>query len=283
MSQQFPLFDKIINVQLVQKSGVSTYIPCPKTGRKPTISVSGKILPSPILSELTLRVTNLLTGDTPLDAYKYLKIEAGYADSLSATIEGEVVNAYQETPGPDGVTIFHMLLGYFTNWVNVTGSLQWPAGTSINTILQSCATLLEMTVKTTLPESLQSAVPYSFSGSVGKFLSDMATALGFTVYPNGPYLMAFYANEDTRLYHSIKYLTTPPRHEAYGYNLTAPWDPTVRPGDIVVVDTRYVRQTFGGAQVGNPTTNFIVQTVSFDFSTTDETNSMVILATAAAT
>jgi len=80
------LFDKIINVTLVKKDGESDYIRCPKVGRKPTINFRGKILPSPVLSDLELRITNLDTGDTPLDAYKYLKIQAGYADSLNTTI-----------------------------------------------------------------------------------------------------------------------------------------------------------------------------------------------------
>lgn len=278
----FPLFDKIINITLTQKTGETSFILCPKAGRKPSINVSGKILPSPILSDVDVRMVNLYTGDTPLDAYKYLKFEAGYAGSLSATVEGEVVNAYQETPGPDGITVFKMLLGGFTNWTNATMSLNWPAGTGVNTILQSLASLLQLTLKSTLEDTLQTAVPWSFTGLVKDFLNHIAKVLNVTVYPSGPFLFAYAVGGGTGIIHVIKYLTTPPRHEAYGYNLTAPWDPTIRPGDTITVDTRYMRQTYGGAQVGNSQTDFIVQTVSFDFGTTDETNSMIVLATAAA-
>lgn len=280
----FPLFDKIINVTLKQKTGEISYIQCPRIGRKPTINISGKILPSPILSEIDLRITNLFTGDTPLDAYKYLKIEAGYAGDLKATIEGEVVNAYQETPGPDGITVFKMLQGYFTNWTNVTGSNQWTAGDGVNTVLGYLAGLLGLELKSTLPDSLQIAAPsgWNFTGLVKDFLIDLASRLNIYIYPSGPFLIVYDSKGSSGIFHTLKYFITPPRHEAYGYNLTAPWDPTIRPGDILTVDTRYMRQTYGGAQVGNSQTNFIANTISFDFGTTDETNSMIILAVAAA-
>lgn len=282
VGNQFPLFDKIINLTLTQKNGETSYIRFPKVGRKPTINVSGKILPSPILSDLDVRLTNLYTGDTPLDAYKYLKFEAGYAGSLSSTIEGEVVNAYQETPGPDGITVFKMLLGGFTNWTNATMSLNWPAGIGVNTILASLANLLQITLKSSVSDSLTTAVPWSFTGLVKDFISQISKTLNLTVYPAGPFLIAYGVGGSTGIIHIIKYLITPPRHEAYGYNFTAPWDPTIRPGDVCQVDTRYMRQTYGGAQIGNSQTSFIAQTISFDFGTTDETNSMIVLATAAA-
>lgn len=279
IGNQFPLFDKIVNITLTQKTGESSYVLCPKTGRKPTINVSGKIWPSPILADLDVRITNLYTGDTPLDAYKYLKFEAGYAGSLAATIEGEVVNAYQETPGPDGVTVFKMLQGGFTNWTNVTMSQNWPAGTSVNSILSDLAGMLQLSLKTTVSASLQTAVPWSFTGLVKDFLTQISTVLNITLYPSGPFLVAYQVGGNTGLVHVIQHFITAPRHEASGYNFTSPWDPTLRPGDVVLVDTRYMRQTYGGAQVGNLQTRFIAQTISFDFGTTDETNSMIVLAT----
>jgi hypothetical protein len=291
------LFDKIINVKLfaVGSNGIgesvtlgngqtailSSYIQCPRVGRKPTINFRGKILPSPILSDLELRITNLYTGDTPLDAYKYLKIEAGYAGALSSSVEGEVVNAYQETPGPDGVTVFVMLLGFFTNWSNVTTTLFFPDGVKINTVLSACASSLGMTLKSFIPDSLVSQISYSFTGLVSRFISDLAAALGITVFPDGSVLKAFEKAGSTDKHHVMRYFINAPKHEAYGYNLSAPWNPDIRPGDILDIDTRFVRQTFGGAQVGSQNTAFITQTVSFDFSTTDDTNSMTIIATAA--
>lgn len=277
----FPLFDKIINVELMQKTGETTYIETPKIGRKPTINVSGKILPSPILSDIDLRMTNLITGDVPLDAYKYLKIQAGYAGSLNATIQAEVVNAYQETPGPDGITVFKMLLGGFTNWTNVTISNQWNAGTQLKTVLQFLAQALSLTLQSTLPDSMALQSNWAFTGLAKDFIAKIAQTLNINIYPSGPFLVAFAINGNTGVEHVIRYLITPPRHEAYGYNFTAPWDPTLRPGDICIVDSRYMRQTYGGAQVSGGQTMFVAQTVSFDFGTTDDTNSMIVLAVSA--
>jgi hypothetical protein len=295
---QTKLFDKIINVKLFavgsnvvagetvtlgngQIAVLSSYIQCPRTGRKPSINFRGKILPSPILSDLELRITNLYTGDVPLDAYKYLRIEAGYAGALSSSVEGEVVNAYQETPGPDGVTVFVMLLGFFTNWSNITRTLQWPSGTKINAILSECAVALGMTLKSFISDALLSQVSYSFTGLVSRFLSDLASGLGINIFPDSGLLKAFEKAGSTDKHHVMRFFINAPKHEAYGYNLTAPWNPDIRPGDILDIDTRFVRQTFGGAQVGSQNTAFVAQTVSFDFSTTDDTNSMTIIATAA--
>ena len=278
----FPLFDKIINVRLIQNNGDTDYVQCPKIGRKPSINISGKILPSPVLSDIDLRMTNLFTGDTPLDAFKYLEIQAGYSGSLGATIRGEVVNAYQETPGPDGVTVFKMLLGGFTNWTNVTISNQWQSGTKVSTVLQFLADQLQLTLNSTLDASLTLQTNWAFTGLARDFVIQISQVLNINLYPAATFLVAFAIGGNTGVEHVINYLITPPRHEAYGYNFTAPWDPTMRPGDICVVDTRYMRQTYGGAQLGNSQTRFITQTISFDFGTMDESNSMIVLAVAAA-
>lgn len=284
--ETFPLFDKVINVALMRGLPGQTptvvnadYIQTPRFGRKPTINITGKMTANTALFDIELRITNLDTGDTPLDAYKYLRISAGYRDSLGTTIEGEVVNAYQETPGPDGITVFHMLQGYFSDWFNVTASNSWPKGTSVNTILNTLCFYLGMRLASTLPDSLETATAWSFTGSVSKFISDISGALGFNCYPNGQFLVAYQFQSDTGVVHDIKYVTTPPRRDAAGYNLVAPWDPTVRPGDVCIIKTEYARQTYGGAQVGRSQVEFICQTVSFDFSTTDDTNSMHLLLT----
>lgn len=282
-SGKLPLFDKIVNVTLVQKDGVSRYIECPKFGQKPSINVQGAMNPAVVLSELDLRITNLLTGDTPLTAYKYIKIEAGYAGALKTTIEAEVNNAYQETPGPDGITIFKSFLGYWTNWSNVTMSQQWTTGTSVKSVLEYCASQLQLTLKTTLDSGLQIQAPsgWGHTGLIKDFLTDISKVLNVNIYPTGAFLIAYPGKGDTGVRHVLQYFSTPPRHEAYGYNLTSPWDPTIRPGDIITVDSRYMRQTYGGSVVDATGTSFVVQTLSFDFSTNDETNSMIIMATEA--
>lgn len=278
---QIPLWDKIINLTLLQSDGESAYIGCPPVGRKPTINVSGKMVSSDTISDIDVRVTNLFTGDTPLSAYKYLKIEAGYRNALRTTIQCEVNNAYQETPGPDGITVFKAFLGGWTDWTNVTLSNNWPVGTSVNTILNYLAGLLNLTLNTSIPDSLETQTPWSATGLVKDFINKIRNALTPTlnIYPSGPFLIATQTGGNTGVIHDLNYFITPPRHEAYGFNLTAPWDPTIRPNDVITVNTKYMRQTYGGSQVGSGVTQFTVQTLSFDFGTTDDANSMIILAT----
>lgn len=297
-----PLYDKIINVGLYTLSGgagaivsgggsvtlgngqqafLATPIICPPTGRKPTISLKGSILPSPILSSIELRITNFTT-DIPLDQYVFVKIQAGYASALDASIEGEIVNAYQETPGPDGITVFYLMLGLFTAWNSSTLTFAWPAGTSINSILRRCVFAMGyQRTETYLDDSLVTQTPWSISGIISRFLSEFAQAFQINVYPLGQIVRVITSRQSTNVVHNIRYLKNPPRHDASGYNFVAPWDPSLRPNDIVQIATPYMRQTFGGAQVGNASTQFITQTINFDFSTTEDTNEMTVLATAA--
>lgn len=284
MAGSYPLFDKIINLTLVQKDGSERYIKCPSFGQKPSINIQGTMNPACVIQDCDVRITNLLTGDTPLTAYKYLKIEAGYSGQQRATIECEVNNAYQETPGPDGITIFKSFLGYWTNWANATMSQQWTTGTNVSTVLDFCATQLGLTLKSSLSNDVQIQAPsgWGFTGLVKDFLTDIAKVLNVNIYPSGPFLIAFPIGGNTQARHVLQYFTTPPRHEAYGYNLTCPWDPTVRPGDVITVNTRYMRQTYGGSVVDATGTSFVVRTLAYDFSTNDDTNSMIIMATEAA-
>lgn len=297
------LLDKIINLKLFvvgqsadslissgetvtlgngQIANLSAYIQCPKIGRKPTISIKGKILPSPILSGVEIRVTNLFTGQTPLDAYKYIRAECGYSGMLGAPIEGEIANAYQETPGPDGVTVFVMLLGYFTNWNNVFKVQYWPEGTARKTILDWCATELGMTLQYVGSGGKETTdTSYQFSGKVSDFVAQLASSWNVNIYPDGQILKVYPKDSSTGLQYIVEFVTIPPRHEAYGYNLTAPWLPSIRPGDEMVISTKYVRQTYGGANAASSTTIFIANTISFDFSTTEEQNTMTVLAVAA--
>jgi hypothetical protein len=64
-------------------------------------------------------------------------------------------------------------------------------------------------------------------------------------------------------------------HTGYGFEIQAPWVPSIRPDDFVIIDARYFRQTLGGAQVV-PGELFKVVKVSFDFCTTDDTNMMTV-------
>lgn len=300
MSDVRTLFDKIINVKLYSLTaaaisggtagsvqlgdGTTVYltntIDCPRTGRKPAINLRGKILPSPILAELELRIWNFI-ADVPLNAYRYVKIEAGYSGALDSTIEGEIVNAYQETPGPDGITVFQLQLGVFSSWNGVMASKSWIKGTSIASILSDCAGLMGMTVSSSLDASLVSQTAYAFSGLVSRFISDLAQALYVNIYPDGQVLRAYAKDQSTEKRHVMRFFKSPPRHDASGYNLVAPFDPTIRPGDVLVIDSRYMRQTYGGAQVANSSVLFVAQVITFDFSTVDDTNSMTILATEA--
>lgn len=294
------LFDKIVNIKLFSTAKftasfsaetvtlgdgtvafASGYVQCPKQGLKPTINVRGQVKPSPQLNSLEVRITNLNTGDIPLDSYKYLRIEAGYATTLSSSIEGEVANVYQETPGPDGVTVFVMLLGYYAQWTNAVATNSFPTNTQLQSVLDYCAGKLGLSLDYQVGRAITIQTAMSFTGPVKDFVVQLASVFGLCIYPDGRFLKAYDPNKSSNKHHVIRYFTNAPKKEAYGYNFTAPWNPDIRPGDVVDIDTRFMRQSYGGAQAQALGSSFVVQLLSFDFSTTDDTNSMTILATAA--
>jgi hypothetical protein len=120
-------FDKGINLTFLGfnpsspnsvNSNKNPTINCPATGFKPKISMSGSLIAKSLFCHIELRIQNaFITFDN--GHYKYVQIQAGYqanlkADGISkdipAMITGQITQAYVETPGPDGVTLFIVLL-----------------------------------------------------------------------------------------------------------------------------------------------------------------------------
>ncbi len=288
---KYNLLDKIINVTFKQVIGEDAngpvygnprYITCPEFGQKPTISVSGKFIPSPIVSDLELRITNFIIGatdDTALDTFKYAEIELGYASSLKTSIAGQILYAYQETPGPDGVTVFQFLIGQYKEWVNTKVSKSWNPGTPVNQILGDCAKLLGLSLTSTLPDTMKTSTQLYCTGYVKDFLGTLAAAYRVMVRPDGAFLIVCNNDDGTGVVHVIENVTTPPRRDASGYNLTAPFDPSIRPNDTVRIDSLFSRSSYGGSLVNKNATDFIAQVITFDFCTTDDTNHMIIMMT----
>ena len=104
-------------------------------GRKQTVRLKGRLLPSNILIGLELRVTNLYLAK-PLSSYKSVRVKAGYrgqsgGQSVTTAFEGSIQFAFQELPGPDSVVCFQFLLGDLTNWTGALYAGTLEGGTSL--------------------------------------------------------------------------------------------------------------------------------------------------------
>jgi hypothetical protein len=271
------LFDKRINVKLKVKASVlgreevlsgarslddSVSIECANAGAKPQISLKGNFILSPVVTDLQLRITNL-SLHRPLSDYGSVEISAGYGNSLKQTLSGVIQYAYQETPGPDGVTAFLFFPTFKINeWVNSRFTKpSYPADTPIIQIFQDIATTLEVALDAKFDPS-RTVGPAGFNASGA--LKDVALSLATS------------SGGGTGIVHGINVLSSPPRNDAAGWSLVAPWDPAIRPGDEVWFDPAYARSTFGGYLISK-SAQFIVISIELEFSTVSPENTMKLV------
>lgn len=295
------LFDKIVNVSLFRSDGKVARIICPDTGRKPTIRLSGDMVSNDVISQVELRITNFVT-DVPLSEYTHKAgaplgsggravIEAGYKGTLMLAFEGEIINGFQESPGPDGVAAFQMLVGYFTDWTTRTLNAWYEAGTPVSSVLSDVASKLGMSLLYYADPSLVIPPPgMGINGLAKEAIAKLKKMFGqyrpdgdwsgLSIRPDGATLIATSKDLGTGITYVLNYVSLV-NHNAAGFNVQAPWVPSIRPGDSIQIDPMYFRQDFGGALVSSGNT-FRVLRVTFDFCTTDNTGMMTLVTVAEA-
>lgn len=123
------LFDRYINVRLTkdrpllidlgiaEKATAKTgfQIVTPKTGCKPKITVSGKIIPAETVCAITLTIYNILDNVDTM-AYNWAEVEVGYMNSNThMTFVGEIINCYMAKPNPNGELVLNITTADVTN------------------------------------------------------------------------------------------------------------------------------------------------------------------------
>lgn len=99
------VIDKVAAVDKEKSYGVT--IDCPTYGVKPTIEVSYKLLPNHICYQVTVKITNFsLRGDINVRELNVMEVQIGYRGQQSQTLKGPIFSSYQESPNPDGITVF---------------------------------------------------------------------------------------------------------------------------------------------------------------------------------
>lgn len=279
------LFDKQINVTLRRLDGTQAVIRSDSPGRKPTIRISGRWVAQDLLQQVEIRMTNLRT-DVPLSSYNSATIEAGYSGALDAAIQGQIINSYQEIPGPDGVTVFQMLIGNFDDWTRAVVSGTWESGTPLIDILQTVCQALGVNLKYQADPSLRVfSSGISWNGlaknlleklrQMFSFTAEDGTFTGLMIMPFGSDLVVWNAVVGTGIIHVMNYVSHV-KHVASGFDIQGPWIPSIKPGDTVQIDPKFFQQDFGGSLVAAGTL-FQVYMTEFEFCTTDDTNTMTLL------
>jgi hypothetical protein len=230
---------------------------------------------------------------SPLSDYKKIDVQAGYASAPLVAFYGTVLVAYQELPGPDGVTMFQLLLGNLDTWRSVMFGGIYSAGQFLSTVCQDFADRMSVpSFKINLVYNIVPDVPLKADLQYTGFAKDIIhllkqvfsdydsnthEAIGIEFSLIGDTLYVYYADQGmpdqniTRLD-----FITHAKHNSAGFEIIAPWIPSLRPGHLIWIDPKYFRQDFGGSQVaiGN---QYRLYMIDFDFCTTDATNTMTLL------
>jgi hypothetical protein len=283
------LFDKIVNIEFIPKSGKSTFLTCPKTGRKPSISLTGQFTGG-IVSSLVIKITNLYLAqslDSDKDggsSYEFIKIVVGYGGKLYAAIMGQVFVAYQIKPGPDHEVIMECYIASYEQWITTPYPKDWPIGTSLNTIFMDMASLLSTSqnkvgLKSYISDSVCLTAPSFSCSSLFEAADKLSKAYELNAVPEGDKLIIIPVTLEgvsSGIIHTLDYITSVNKTGS-GLTINAPWLPDVRPYDTVRIDSKYFSTDYGGTFVRFGT-DFLVITVDFSFSTNGTENNMSILA-----
>ena len=305
-------FDRYIDVTLRKENGDETKIKTFAYGVKQEISVSGTFLPGTFSTNIELRIVNLYSDD--FTNYKELEIEAGYLRTAgiwtptknAGVISGKIMNAFRESPGPDGVTVFQVLVGNYEA-VNSNFALDIEEGEKLSAVLKKIESgynaidpLSQIKINTT-PGFDKVIFPSVIKGENGNVkthierVQEIMRSTGpvggkgkdcFLVTTEGEVFNCFFGNKeqdgvsDSAVVKRVENVSSPPRVDGGKFSFVAPWDPSLRCGDLIEINPAFARQSFGGA-VANPFANgkSIIKNIlmlSFDFSTTQETNKMTV-------
>ena len=289
MSFTYPLFGRLIDVKLTKDNGQYVDIRCPRTGVKPNITLSGQFAAN-IIYNAELKLTNLYTPDL-LSAghgstYTKVTVTAGYANYMMTPIEGQIWVAYQARPSPDGVTVFQFNTGWYDQWMSNTVTAHETKGTKITMVLARVCQSIKIGASTAFVQSFidgsfELKTDFDFEGTVCDLCLKLAHDYGLTIIPDGNGLVVKYSGVSYNSFAPVRDITyfKDIKKDASGYTITAPFDPAVRPGTYVRVNTKYMSSDLSAmyAKFGSL---FYVIHESFEFSTVGDANQMTLLALA---
>lgn len=248
----------------------------PAKGRKPNISIQGTLLPVDYMSQIEIRIVNLYIerGKT----YQKVIVEAGYENSMAVAFEGEITNIYDESPAPEKVTVITCAQGRINNMMGTTVALNLEKNFTLSSALAQITSAGGLDAPViTFTEVMTSAAPFTFNGTVQEALHQLVSLFPEVIFMFTDKTIKATKKEigATEKPKEIKFLQSPPQVTGTTIIIKAPWDPTVRPGDIVTVNNvRYV--TKGSIAVGVLLKEYRVNSVEFRFSTVQGANTMTL-------
>ena len=276
-------YNKQISIELYDENeSVSSFIiECPVTGRKPKIEVQGVLLPNDEISSVEVRIVNFYS--TKPEPYKNIKVYAGYENTEALCFSGKITNIYDENAAPEKVTVITSQVGNIYNNVNTIINISMPANFKLYDAL------LETKNKAGLKRNIifdsadlkeiTSIAPWSFTGNLQTALHELSGVFKsnvFFIYTNDTIkVMAKKGvlNEGNAII--INQLKSPLLLAGDTAIIKAPWNPTIKPGDVVYVSTLAYKSQ-GTIAAGTKREYYRVNSVEFKFNTVTGVNDMTL-------
>lgn len=267
----------------------------PKTGIKPNIAFYMTLLPSGNTSKITVKVTNMYSAIN-IALYKHVRIIAGYRSGLYHEINAEIMDSYVEKPNPEGITIFNCTFGSISGMYDKDEptNVSFKEGLKVNDLFNVLTSAFGLKLQMALPEVWKNVefTPRAYTQTYRNALemwSDIKTKLGIiaevlslprlytSVTGNTFYVLSMLEGSDKEPSVVLDKVSN-----AYlmggAIMVNAPWLPTLLPGSLFKMDTRFFRGRIGNLQIGGERKLYRAHTIDVGFSTTNE-NYMKVNAT----
>lgn len=268
---------------------------CPTWGIKPNIALSMTLLPTGNTSNVTIKVMNMYS-EINIAKYRFVRIRAGYKDSLYSEFFAEIKNSYVERPNPEGITIFNCVYGTVSSMYNTKEPIviKFTANITVPDMFKLVADSFGLTLQASIPEEWKSVVfttreyTQTYRNAL-EMWSDIKTKVRIlseahaiphiytSVTGNTMYVLSMLAGSD-----SEKSLVLDKVSTAYvtggAIVVKAPWLPTLQPTGLFKMDTRFFRGRMGTLDVGGEKKIFRAYSMNVGFSTYGE-NYMEVNAT----
>lgn len=292
------LFNRFIDIEFTtdEESGSKKIsFLCPKWGVKSNVAFTMDLLPTGNTSNITLKIMNLYST-LDIAKYKYVRIRAGYRDSLYKEISAEIMNSYVERPNPEGITIFNCVYGTVSSMYDTKEPVEvkFKKGLTVNEVFTTLTSAFGLTLQATIPDVWKSIVFTSSEytqtyRNALEMWSDIKTIMRKLSEAHN--LPPLYTSVTGKTFYVLTMLEGSEKEKsilldkvstAYvmggAIMVKAPWLPTLDPGMLFKMDTRFFRGRMGSLQVGGEKKLFRAYNIKVGFSTYSE-NYMEVNAT----
>lgn len=296
MDNKYKLVNRFIDLEFTTEETTFTNVvntkkkityKCPTWGMKPNVAISMNLLPTGNTSDVTIKCMNMYS-EINIAKYKFVRVRAGYKDSLYQEFSAEIKNSYVERPNPEGITIFNCVFGTVSPMYDTKEpvTVEFTKGMKVSAAIYKAAVMFDLKVQMYMPDEWKNIIftdtPYNMTyRNALEMWSDMKTklrilseALGIqplytSVTGNTFYVVSMLAGSSKEKSIVLDKVTT--AYLAGGHIMVkAPWLPTLMPSSLFKMDTRFFRGRMGTLEVGGEKKLFRVFNMKVGFSTYSE-------------